>query len=68
MHEQMFSSIASKFYGAYLATGALPNACTVCGKELQPVDTGVDPYFETRMWITSCCGITDHYEQKLIFD
>ncbi len=63
--DEMFISILKKLYGAYEAAHYLAESCEVCSETLSPVDLGVDPYTDTRTWITKCCGVVHTYEQKL---
>jgi len=63
--DEMFISILKKLYGAYEAAHYLAESCEVCSETLIPVDLGVDPYTDTRTWITKCCGVVHTYEQKL---
>jgi hypothetical protein len=63
--DAMFVSILKKLYGAYEALPYFAESCSVCLETLHPTDIGVDPYNETRTWMTSCCGEVQTYEQKL---
>jgi len=63
--DAMFVSILKKLYGAYEALPYFAESCEICLETLHPTDIGVDPYTETRTWMTSCCGEIQTYEQKL---
>lgn len=63
--DEMFISILKKLYGAYDASHYFAESCEVCHETLVPFDTGVDPYTDTRGWMTKCCGVVHSYEQKL---
>lgn len=63
--DDVFKSIMNKYYGAYVASQAIGEICEVCSELLHPIDLGVDPYTETRTWITKCCGVVNTYNQKL---
>ena len=43
----------------------MAQACEVCGETLTPVDVGVDPDTDERLWLTHCCGMTNRYLEKL---
>jgi hypothetical protein len=63
--DEMFISILKKLYGAYDASHYLAESCEVCHETLVPFDIGVDPYTDTRTWMTKCCGVVNTYNQKL---
>jgi len=63
--DEMFISILKKLYGAYDASHYFAESCEVCHETLAPFDIGVDPYTDTRTWMTKCCGVVNTYEQKL---
>jgi hypothetical protein len=63
--DEMFISILKKLYGAYDASRYFAESCEFCGETLMPVDIGVDPYTDTRTWLTKCCGVVNTYNQKL---
>ena len=63
--DEMFISILKKLYGAYDASHYFAESCEVCHETLSPFDLGVDPYTDTRTWMTKCCGVVHSYEQKL---
>lgn len=64
-NDEMFNSIIKKYYGAFVASKAMGESCEVCAETLHPVDLGVDPYTDTRTWITKCCGVVNTYNEKL---
>ena len=63
--DAMFISILKKLYGAYEALPYFAESCEICSETLTPEDIGVDPYTNTRTWMTKCCGEIHTYEQKL---
>jgi hypothetical protein len=63
--DEMFISILKKLYGAYDALPYFAESCEVCMETLHPEDIGVDPYTNTRTWMTKCCGEVNTYQQKL---
>jgi hypothetical protein len=63
--DEMFISILKKLYGAYDASHYFAESCEVCHETLTPFDIGVDPYTDTRTWMTKCCGVVNTYNQKL---
>ncbi len=63
--DAMFVSILKKLYGAYEALPYFAESCEVCMETLHPEDIGVDPYTNTRTWMTKCCGEIQTYQQKL---
>lgn len=63
--DAMFISILKKLYGAYEALPYFAESCEICSETLTPEDIGVDPYTNTRTWMTKCCGEIQTYEQKL---
>jgi hypothetical protein len=65
MNEEVWQSIKAKVIGQYLAAQNLPTACATCGKILNPVDVGVDPQTNERLWLTACCGNIDRYLEVL---
>ena len=64
-NDAMYISILKKLYGAHEAYNYLGESCEVCHETLTPIDLGVDPYTDTRTWITKCCGVVNTYNQKL---
>ena len=64
-NDELFISILKKLYGAYEASNYFAESCEVCHETLTPTDLGVDPYTDTRTWITKCCGVVNTYNQKL---
>jgi hypothetical protein len=65
MSDEVWASIERKIKGHYKAAQSLPTSCTQCAKILEPVDFGVDPDTNERMWVTHCCGTWDKYFEKL---
>jgi hypothetical protein len=65
MSEFVWESIEKKIQGHYLAAQHLPAACPECAKILTPVDFGVDPDTNTRLWATHCCGKWTEYDEKI---
>lgn len=63
--DAMFISILKKLYGAYEALPYFAESCEICNETLHPEDIGVDPYTDTRTWMTKCCGEIQTYQQKL---
>ena len=63
--DELYISILSKLYGAFEASKYFAESCEVCHETLVPFDTGVDPYTDTREWMTRCCGVVNTYTQKL---
>jgi len=63
--DDLYISILKKLYGAWQASDYLAESCEVCSETLVPVDTGVDPYTDTRTWMTKCCGVVNTYTEKL---
>jgi hypothetical protein len=63
--DEMYISILKKLYGAYEALPYFSESCEICSETLHPVDIGVDPYTDTRTWMTKCCGEVNTYQQKL---
>jgi hypothetical protein len=63
--DAMFVSILKKLYGAYEALPYFSESCEICSETLTPEDIGVDPYTNTRTWMTKCCGEVQTYQQKL---
>jgi len=63
--DAMFISILKKLYGAYEALPYFSESCEICSETLHPEDIGVDPYTDTRTWMTKCCGVVNTYQQKL---
>jgi hypothetical protein len=63
--DAMFVSILKKLYGAYEALPYFSESCEICNETLHPEDIGVDPYTDTRTWMTKCCGEVQTYQQKL---
>jgi hypothetical protein len=66
MNDELYISILKKLYGAWDASKYFAESCEVCSETLKPFDTGVDPYTETRGWMTKCCGVVHTYQQKLV--
>lgn len=65
MNDEVWNSIKAKVYGHYLAAQNLPTACPECAKILTPMDFGVDPDTNLRLWATHCCGKWTEYDEKL---
>jgi hypothetical protein len=65
MADPVWSSIERKIAGHYAAAQFLPASCPQCAKILEPVDFGVDPDSNERLWVTHCCGQWDKYLEKL---
>lgn len=65
MSEQVWHSIEAKIAGHYAAAQFLPTSCPQCAKILEPVDFGVDPDSNERLWVTHCCGQWDKYLEKV---
>ena len=63
--DAFIKTIMSKIGGMAEARKHLPVTCITCGKELEPVDVGVDPVIEQRVWTTWCCNNFDTYIQKV---
>jgi len=63
--DDLYISVLKKLYGAWDAGKYFAESCEVCSETLVPVDCGVDPYTDTRLWLTKCCGIVQRYDQKL---
>jgi hypothetical protein len=63
--DDLYISVLKKLYGAWDAGKYFAESCEVCSETLVPVDAGVDPYTDTRLWLTKCCGIVQRYDQKL---
>ena len=61
MSKEVWESIQAKVYGQFAASLHLPRTCIWCDRELTPVDVGVDPDLNERLWVTNCCGITEKY-------
>jgi hypothetical protein len=57
--------IERKIKGHYLAAQNLPASCPECASILEPVDFGVDPDTNERLWVTHCCGKWDKYLEVL---
>lgn len=64
--DDLYISILKKLYGAWNAANYFAESCEVCSETLEPFDLGVDPYTDTRTWITRCCGVVNTYDEKLI--
>jgi hypothetical protein len=65
MSDEVWASIERKIAGHYQAAQELPASCTQCAKILEPVDFGVDPDTNERLWVTHCCGSWDKYLEKV---
>ena len=65
MADPVWSSIERKIKGYHAAAQFLPASCPQCAKILEPVDFGVDPDSNERLWVTHCCGQWDKYLEKL---
>ena len=65
MSDEIWASIERKIKGHYEAAQNLPASCSQCAKILEPVDFGVDPESNERMWVTHCCGTWKRYLEKL---
>jgi hypothetical protein len=65
MNDELYISILKKLYGAWDASLYFAESCEVCAETLVPFDTGLDPYTDTRAWMTKCCGVVHTYNQKL---
>jgi hypothetical protein len=65
MSDEVWNSIKAKVYGHYLAAQNLPTACPECAKILTPMDFGVDPDTNLRLWATHCCGKWTEYDEKI---
>ena len=65
LKEEVWQSIERKIAGHYAAAQFLPTSCPQCAKILEPVDFGVDPDSNERLWVTHCCGQWDKYLEKL---
>jgi hypothetical protein len=63
--DDLYISILKKLYGAWDASLYFAESCEVCSETLVPFDTGVDPYTDSRQWMTKCCGIVKTYNQKV---
>jgi hypothetical protein len=64
-NDELYISILKKLYGAFDASQYFAESCEICSETLEPVDIGVDPYTDTRTWMTKCCGEVNTYNQKL---
>jgi len=60
-NQAVWDSILGKVKGHHLASLHLPQSCVTCGNILTPMDLGVDPYTNERMWVTSCCNKFEQY-------
>ena len=65
MSEEVWKSIEDKIKGHYLAAPHLPTSCPECANILEPVDYGVDPDTDMRLWATHCCGKWTEYLEKI---
>lgn len=63
--DAVWASIKRKVIGMYEAINALPDDCPKCGNLLEPVDFGVDPDSNERLWVTHCCGNWEKFYEKL---
>ena len=61
MSDEVWNSIKQKVKGQWLASNNLPSSCEVCGQIVIPVDFGVDPDLNERLWVTRCCGVTSRF-------
>jgi hypothetical protein len=65
MSDEVWQSIERKIQGHRAAAQALPTSCPECAKILDPIDFGVDPDTNTRIWATHCCGKWTEFEEKV---
>lgn len=65
MSDEVWESIERKIKGHFQAAQNLPTSCQQCAKILTPIDFGVDPDTNERVWATHCCGKWDEYTEKL---
>ena len=65
MSDEVWASIERKIKGHYQAAHNLPTSCPECAKILEPVDFGVDPQSNERLWVTQCCGKWEKYLEVL---
>ena len=65
MSEEVWKSIEHKIKGHYLAAQHLPTSCPECANIVEPVDYGVDPDTDMRLWATHCCGKWTEYLEKI---
>ena len=63
--DAVWASIEGKIRGHYLAAQNLPASCPECAKILSPIDFGVDPDTNDRLWATHCCGNWTQYLEKI---
>lgn len=66
MNDEVWQSIEAKIRGHHLAANSLPTSCPKCHNILTPVDFGVDPWNDERLWVTNCCGSLEKYYEKII--
>lgn len=65
MNDDVWRSIVKKAIGMYEAIDSLPADCQKCGNLVEPVDFGVDPFNNERLWVTKCCGVMEKYYEKV---
>lgn len=65
MSDEVWQSIERKIQGHHLAAQNLPTSCPECANILEPVDYGVDPDTDMRLWATHCCGKWTEYLEKI---
>jgi hypothetical protein len=65
MSDQVWKSIEDKIKGHYLAAANLPTSCPECANIVEPIDYGVDPDTNMRLWATHCCGKWTEYLEKI---
>ena len=63
--DAVWASIEGKIRGHYLAAQTLPASCPQCARILEPVDFGVDPDSNERLWVTHGCGNWEKFYEKL---
>ena len=65
MSDAVWKSIEDKIKGHHLAAQYLPTSCPECANILEPIDYGVDPDTDMRLWATHCCGKWTEYLEKI---
>ena len=65
MSDAVWKSIKDKIKGHHLAAQHLPTSCPECANILEPIDYGVDPDTDMRLWATHCCGKWTEYLEKI---
>ena len=65
MSDEVWKSIEDKIKSHYLAAQHLPTSCPECANIVEPVDYGVDPDTNMRLWATHCCGVWTEYLEKI---